>query len=131
VAAGANAAALLGADAAALVAAGAALVTGGALGVAALPEDLLLAHPAAKSAAIPRKTVALIAVDGVRNAIFILKLLHMRSCLLLRLVFVCHLPRRLRTSSRSTSPAADLQPLSVDHVRGVSGSLNRRAHMLK
>jgi hypothetical protein len=86
-AAGANAAALLGA-AAALVAAEAAAAALVAGAVAALLEDFLLAHPATKSAAIPRKTVALIAIDGVRIASFILKLLHMCSYSLQRSVVV-------------------------------------------
>jgi hypothetical protein len=52
--------------------AAAALVAGGALEAAALFEDFLLAQPATKSAAMPRKTVALIAVDDARIVLLIL-----------------------------------------------------------
>jgi hypothetical protein len=79
-AAGATPAALLGAGAAAaLVAAGAAaaaLLAAAGLDDVALLEDFLLAHPATNSAAIPRKTVALIAGDVARIAFFILGLLQ-------------------------------------------------------
>jgi hypothetical protein len=80
VAAGATAAALLGAAAAAaLVVAGAAALDGAAIDGAALFEaaDFLLAQPATKSAAIPRKTVALIAGEVARITFFILWLPYM------------------------------------------------------
>jgi hypothetical protein len=122
VAAGATAAALLGAGAAALVAAEEALVAG-VLGVAALLEDFLLAHPATKIAATPRKTVALIAIDGVRIAFFILKLLGMCSYLLLEVGgCCCYFPRRLQTSSRSMN--ADLDLLAMGTL--LTGVMRRR-----
>jgi hypothetical protein len=83
-------AALLAAGtAAALVAAGAAaaaLVAAAALDGVALPADFVLAHPATNNAAIPRKTVALIAGDVARTEFFILKLLHVCGYSLPRLV---------------------------------------------